>query len=185
MTLQRTLEIPKFGGDANRDGTASGKGTLNYLTGIALSPDGQSAWVVGNKPNAERGLLFFHDLDQDNTVRNVAVQIDLASGAVANALDIDNSDSASAIAFSPLGDYLFVTLQGNDEVVIFDALALESSAGLGSLVSRVQVGAAPQGLCVDAATSRIFVRISWVARSPRSKVRPSSPPASRTSPPPP
>lgn len=158
MTLQRTLEIRKFGGHENRDGTAAGRGTLNYLTGITLSLDGQSAWVVGNKPNTERGLLFFHDLDQDNTVRNVAVQIDLASGDVINALDIDNSDSASALAFSPFGDYLFVTLQGNNEIVIFDALALDSSTGLGSLVTRVEVGDAPQGLCVDPDTNRILVK---------------------------
>ena len=169
FTLSRTLRIPKFGDEANRDTTASGRGVANYLTGITLSPDGQRAWVAANKPNAERGLLFAEDLDQDNTVRNVLVQLDLMPGLPANqvvaaALDLDNSDSASAVAYSPLGDYLFATLQGNAEVIVLDALAIDQATGLGSLVTRLATGLAPQGLCPDAATNRVFVK-NFMGRS--------------------
>lgn len=163
MTLTRTLRLPKFGDDANRDGTASGRGTPNYLASIAIAPDGATAWVTANKPNIERGLLFTPDLDQDNTVRNVAIRIALGSGTVSRALDLDNSDSASAVAFSPLGDYLTVALQGNGEVIVFDALALSSSAGLGGLVTRLATGAAPQGICFDDVTNRAFVQ-NFMAR---------------------
>lgn len=157
FTLTRTLAIPKFGNDANRDTTGSGRGVLNYLAGIAIAPDGRSAWVVGNKPNSERGLLVGPDLDQDNTVRNVVAQIDLTTNLFAHAIDIDNSDSASALAFSPLGDYLLVTLQGNNELVVLDALALDGSAGLGGFVTRLGAGRAPQGVCTDATTNRTVV----------------------------
>ena len=155
--VDRTLWLPKLGGDENRDTTASGRGTPNTLTGITLSPDGSQAWVPSNKPNSERGLVFADDLDQDNTVRNLITGVDLAAGTVTASIDLDNSDSANAAAFSPLGDYLLVTLQGNDEVIVLDALATGSSAGLGSLVTRLGTGAAPQGLCVDPTTGRTFV----------------------------
>ena len=157
LTVTRTLRIPKLGGDANRDTTAAGRGTPNQLAGVAIAPDGATAWVVATKPDVERGLLMGPDLDQDNTVRNALIRLDLTSGAVTRTLDIDNSDSASAVTFSPLGDYLAVSLQGNGEVVVFDALALQSSAGLGGLVTRLAAGRAPQGVCFDAVTNRLLV----------------------------
>jgi cytochrome c peroxidase len=157
FTLTRTLLIPKFGGDTNRDETASGKGVANYLAGIAIAPDGRSAWVVSTKTNSERGPLTGPDLDQDNTVRNVVSQIDLTSNTLRHVIDIDNSDSASALAFSPLGDYLLVTLQGNNEIVVLDMLAVESAIGLGGFVTRLAAGLAPQGACSDPSTNRTFV----------------------------
>jgi cytochrome c peroxidase len=157
MTLTRILTIPKFGGDANRDSTASGRGVANYLAGIAIARDGRSAWVVSNKPNNERGVLVGPDLDQDNTVRNVVSQIDLTTNTFVHAVDIDNSDSAAALTFSPLGDYLLVALQGNNEVLVLDALAVDGAAGLGGFVTRLGAGRAPQGVCTDATTNRTFV----------------------------
>ncbi|UXI65857.1 PKD domain-containing protein [Tahibacter amnicola] len=170
MTVTDTLRIPKFGNDANRDTPASGRGVANTLTGIALSPRTGRAYVTANKPNSERGLLIHpsQDLDQDNTVRNLLVELDPAAANPASrfrrGIDLDNSDSASAVAFSPLADYLFVTLQGLNEVLVLDALALDASTGLGALVTRLGVGAAPQGLCLDAATERIFVQ-NFLGRS--------------------
>jgi len=158
MALVRTIAIPKFGGDANADSTASGRGVANYLAGITIAPNGQSAWVASNKANSERGVLFGPDLDQDNTVRNIVSQINLTTGTFARAIDIDNSDSSRAIAFSPLGDYMAVALQGNDETVILDALQLASANDLGSFVTRLGTGMAPQGICTDAATNRTFVK---------------------------
>ena len=157
FTLTRTLRIPKLGGEANVDTQATGRGTLNYLASIVVTPDGRSSWVAGTKPNVERGLLIGPDLDADNTVRAALVQLDLQTNRVSHTLDLDNSDSPSALALSPLGDYLFATLQGNDEVMVLDALATPTSAGLGGLVNRLAVGAAPQGACADATTRRIFV----------------------------
>jgi cytochrome c peroxidase len=157
MTLNRTLVIDKFGWDAHRDGTAEGKGIANHLAGIALSPDGTQLFVTGNKMNTDRGLLTDAELTQDNTVRNVVVVMNAVSGLVTDSLDIDNSDSASAVTFSPLGDYFFVTLQGNNEVAVFDRLAVNSEVGLGGLITRHGVGLAPQGVTIDPVTRRAFV----------------------------
>jgi DNA-binding beta-propeller fold protein YncE len=156
--LTRTLRIPKFGGEENRDTTASGRGVANYLTGIAIDPDGESAWVASTKPNTERGVLFGPDLDTDNTMRTVVSQIDLVGNTFLRAIDIDDSDSANTLAFSPLGDYLLVTLQGNNELVVLDNLLIGEVAGLGSLVTRIGTGLAPQGLCLDPTTNRTFVQ---------------------------
>lgn len=159
----RTLRLPKLGW-AELDGTASGRGVPNYLAGLAVSPDDGSVWVASNKPNVERGTLFGQALDHDNTVRNLLTRVNLATGLVDRSLDLDNSDSATAVAFSPLGDYLFVTLQGNNEVVVFDALTLNESAGLGGLVTRLTTGPAPQGVVVDAASGRILTQ-NFMGRS--------------------
>ncbi len=157
LAVLRTMRLAKLGGDLNRDSTAGGRGTPNHLAGITASRDGTRAWVTATKPNAERGTLFGPDLDSDNPVRSVLLEIDLGSGAVARAIDLDNSDSPSAVALSPLGDYLLVTLQGNDQVIVLDALSAGQSAGLGDLVGRLGTGAAPQGLCVDAESGRTLV----------------------------
>ena len=157
FTLTRTIVIPKFGDDANRDSTASGRGVANYLAAIAIAPDGRSAWVAATKPNSERGPLCGPDLDQDNTVRTVVAQIDLVGNVFSRAIDLDNSDSASALAFSPLGDYLLVALQGDNTLVVLDALAAGDAAGLGAFVTRLATGAAPQAVCTDAATNRTVV----------------------------
>jgi DNA-binding beta-propeller fold protein YncE len=164
LTLARTLRLPKLGGAENADGASAGRGVPNYLAGLAVSPDGESLWVAANKANIERGTLFGAPLDHDNTVRNLVARIDLASGLVDRSIDIDNSDSASALTFSPRGDYLFVTLQGNNELVVFDALTLGESAGLGGMVTRLQAGLAAQGVAVDAATGRILVN-NFMGRS--------------------
>lgn len=163
MQLTATLRVPKFGDDANRDTPASGRGVANYLASISLSPLSGEAFVAANKPNSERGLLNHasQDLDEDNTVRNLLVQLDPDAASPAarfrRGIDLDNSDSASAVAFSPLGDYLLVALQGMNEVLVLDALALDANTGLGAQVTRLAAGAAPQGICTDADTGRSFV----------------------------
>ena len=162
MSLTRTLRVGRFGGAENPDGTASGRGLANYLTAITLSPDGSTAWVAANKPNDLRGELTGPLLDSDNSVRNIVFALDLASGTVSQAIDIDNSDSSSAIAFSPLGDYLFVALQGNNEVAVFDALEFDGTTV--TLTTRLGVGSAPQGLCTDPTAQNLWVK-NFLGRS--------------------
>lgn len=153
-----TTILYKFGWDAHRDGTAEGMGVANYLVGLTLSPDGSQLLVACNKPNTDKGAFSGLDLDSDNTVRNLVCIVDTGSGQMTDSLDVDNSDSSSAIAFSPLGDYFLTSLQGNNEIAIFDTLSVNSEAGLGGMISRKAVGAAPQGICIDTATNRAFVK---------------------------
>ncbi|MCP5477123.1 MAG: Ig-like domain-containing protein [Rhodanobacteraceae bacterium] len=149
LTLQRTLRLPKFGGMANRDSTASGRGVANFLSDLAVSPGGQSLWLAATKPNVERGTLIGPDLDTDNTQRTVVAEISLGSGQLLRAIDVDNSDSAHALAFSPLGDYLYVALQGNDQLAVYDLLEQQTAQASGALRARLSTGGAPQGVCVS------------------------------------
>ena len=163
LVVAEVRRLRKFGGELNRDTTASGRGVANHLAGIALDPHGNYAWIAANKANVERGTFFAEPLDSDNTLRNVAMRLGLSDGSM-TAIDIDNSDSAAAVAFSPLGDYLFVALQGNDELLVIDALEGSGSAGGANVFTRLQVGAAPQGVCVDGTTGRTFVK-NFIDRS--------------------
>ena len=170
LQLTRVLNIPKFGDEENRDLTASGRGVANYLAGVTLSPRSGRAFVPATKPNSERGLLIHasQDLDQDNTVRNLLVELDPAAATPAarfrRGIDLDNSDSASAVAFSPLGDYVLVTEQGMNSLLVLDALALDASSGLGAMVTRLVTGAAPHGVCTDSMSGRTFVH-NFMGRS--------------------
>lgn len=164
LSLARTMDINRFGGQENIDTTAAGRGIANYLTDARLSPDGNELWITANKANDLRGPLTGPDLDSDNMIRNMVFSIDLASGTLARAIDIDNSDSASAVEFSPLADYLFVALQGNNEVVVFDALAFDGAAGNGSLTTKIAADSAPQGLCFDSVNDKLWVK-NFLARN--------------------
>ena len=164
MSLTDTISINKYGSDNNRDTTSSGKGVANYLTDIVIAPDGQSAWITANKPNTERGLLTGPDLDQDNSVRNLLIQIDLSTNQMIQTIDIDNSDSASSVLYSKKGDYIFVALQGSNEVMVLDNFLAPNVAGLGSLKGKITVQDAPQAMCLDANNNKLVVK-NFLGRS--------------------
>ncbi len=151
FTLTRRIRLPMRAISA--DTTADGRGVPNYLTGIAISPRANRAWITAKKDNTTRGFQFYdgrHELDPDNTVRAQVIVLNLGNNTVDNARgrDLDNGDSPSAIAFSELGDYAFVPLQGNNEVVVLDALAIDTTPGLQGVAGRWPVQAAPQGVSV-------------------------------------
>jgi len=165
MTLTRQIRLAR---DHSVDSAASGRGVPNYLTGIRLSPDGAWAWVVGKKDNTTRGTFFAPTMvpGQDSTVRAALMLIDLAtnSEAIGLRMDIDNSDSPSALAFSPLGDYAFLALQGNNQIGVIDVLDFLDPGSPGSLQSRWATGAAPQGVVVDPLSNRVYAK-NFMGRS--------------------
>ncbi len=157
MTLTRTIALRR---DRAADSSASSRGVPNYLAGVRISPDGDWAWVVGKKDNTTRGTFFAPTMvpGQDNTVRAQLMLIDMGTGAedVSRRLDIDNSDSPSAVAFSPLGDYAFIALQGNAEIAAIDVPDFMRQESPGTVHSRYETGVAPQAVLVDGDTGRIF-----------------------------
>jgi YVTN family beta-propeller protein len=158
MNLTRTITLVR---DHTIDSAASSRGVPNYLAGIRITPDGQFAWVVGKKDNTTRGTFFADTMipGQDNTVRAKLLLIDLNTNSeVYNLrLDIDNSDSPTAIAFSPLGDYAFITLQGNAQVAVIDVLDFMRQDSPGTIHSRWTTGLAPQAVLYDEANGHLFV----------------------------
>jgi hypothetical protein len=136
---------PKFllAFDQHPDAESNGRGVPNYLAAAALSPDGQSLFIPSKKDNIARGTA--RDgiaLNFESSVRTILSRIDLTNGEedAPFRVDFNNFDSASAVAFTPVGDIAFVALQGSNRLEIVDAY---SGAILGGIL---EVGRAPQGL---------------------------------------
>jgi len=144
------------------DGDSAARGVPNYLAAISISPDGRRAWVASKKDNTLRGT--FRDgraLTFESSVRTITSQLDLLnnSEAAVDRIDYNDRDSASAVQFSPAGDYVFVALQGSNSIAVRDAYSRAS-------VSAVDTGFAPQGLAMTADGSRLFVH-NFMSRSVR------------------
>jgi YVTN family beta-propeller protein len=130
-----------------------GRGIPNYLGPAVISPDGTQAWVPSKQDNIARGTLRDgRNLDFQNTVRAISSRIDIAAGAedLAARIDHDNASLASAVAYDPLGVYMFVALETSREVAVVDAHGRWE-------VFRFDVGRAPQGLVVAPDGSKLFV----------------------------
>jgi YVTN family beta-propeller protein len=150
MTLQQTIILRH--GD-KPDFENQGRGIPNYLGAVAISPDGQSAWVPSKQDNIKRGVLRdTFGLNFQNTVRAISSRIDLVAGAEDHAarIDHDNSGVASAIVHDRLGIYMFVALETSREVAVVDAHG-------GWELSRFNTGRAPQGLALSVDGSTLYV----------------------------
>jgi DNA-binding beta-propeller fold protein YncE len=118
---------------------------------VAISPDGSRAWVPSKKDNILLGgNRDKKPLNFQNTVRPIVSLLDLSTGSVDGDIDINDSDSPSAVAFVPRGDLAFVATQGNNTLHIFNVYSKTSQV--------FSVGLAPQGLAVNAAGTRLYVQ---------------------------
>ncbi len=136
-----------------QDFESQGRGIPNYLGAAAISPDGTQAWVPSKQDNIARGTLRDGlNIDFQNTVRAISSRIDMAGGIedLAARIDHDNAGLASAVAYDPLGVYMFVALETSREVAVVDAHGRWE-------VFRFDVGRAPQGLTVAPDGSKLFV----------------------------
>jgi len=157
LTLTRTVALAN---DPGPDTPLSSRGVPNYMSSIAISPDGVRAWVPAKKDNLARGV--FRDgnpLTHDMTVRNVTAVFDPTTGVelMGERMDFDNKDRAHAVCFSPLGDLAFVTLPGNNVIKVVDTYS-------GSTVSEFPVEKAPTGVLLDSVSKRLFV-LNFLSRS--------------------
>lgn len=136
-----------------QDFETQGRGIPNYLGPAVISPDGTQAWVPSKQDNIARGSLRDgRNIDFQNTVRAISSRIDMAAGVedLAARIDHDNAGLASAVAYDPLGVYMFVALETSREVAVIDAHGRWE-------VFRFDVGRAPQGLTVAPDGSKLFV----------------------------
>ena len=86
----------------------------------------------------------------DNTVE----QFDLDE---VSRIDVDNAAQPKEVAFSPLGDYMFVAMEGNNALVVYDTLTFEKFTSAVT-VGRIVVGRAPQSLVVDHTSNTMWVK---------------------------
>lgn len=129
------------------DTTESGRGVPNWLQSIAVSPDGRGAWIPATTSNVERGdRRDGQSLNTTNTVRTVVMALDLdadtPSEDAASRIDLDDHDSAVAVALSEHGDLVFVASRGTNRVDVFDTAS-------GALVAGFATPLGPNGLALD------------------------------------
>jgi DNA-binding beta-propeller fold protein YncE len=141
--------------DTTPDSQENGRGIPNYVGALAISPDGARGWVPSAKANTLRGeLRDGQALTFESTVRAIVSQIDLRTSQedLEARRDLNNHEGAAAVCFSPLGDYVFVALQGSNAVDVLDAYD-------GRLVTSIErVGRTPQGLAISPDGSRLYVQ---------------------------
>lgn len=151
FTVTRTFSLAT---DPGPDTEASGRGVPNFLSSVAIQPDGRRAWIPSKKDNTLRGS--FRDgnpLTFESTVRTIVSQIDLeANSEVLSARrDLNDRDMANAVVFSPLGDYAFISTQGTNQIEVMDAYSRQITTGI------VNVGRAPRGMLITP-NGRLYVQ---------------------------
>ncbi|MEZ5471263.1 MAG: PKD domain-containing protein [Marinicella sp.] len=175
MSLNPSINLLRDRGLSGLDsGGSDGPGVPNYISDLTISPDHQWLWFSGIKADTFRGTFFQQQTEinlpssHDSTVRSVVGRIDLTvspphepelfgfNGAPSR-LDVDNSDSPSSITFNENGDFVFITLQGNNTVAAFDDFAIRENVGQSS-VWRVATGAAPQASLYDAVNQKLWIK---------------------------
>lgn len=147
--------------DESVDNESNGSGLFNYLRSVAVSPDGSSAWTAAKKDNIFRGEWRSGiPLTFENTVRSVVTALDLGTGAerVEARLDFNDRSLPSAVALSPLGDYVLVATEGTGTIEVIDAYNPHLVGGV------EDAGKAPDGLVIDPATGTLYVH-SFLSRS--------------------
>lgn len=150
-TVLGDIELPLD--TTSPDSGTAGRGLPSSLGGVALAPNGARAFVAAKKDNILRGLFREGNLlNFETTTRALISTIDLGSGEenVSAREDLDDSSLPLALAVSPLGSHVFVTLHGSRRVV---ALVIST----GSEAAEVDVGLGPDGLVIDPVTRRLYV----------------------------
>jgi hypothetical protein len=159
FTVTRTLTLAH---DTSLDTESSSRGTPNYLVQMSITPDGRRLFVPSKKDNVDRGMFRdTNSLPHDRTVRSIISKLDLVNNneALGERTDIDNRSLSHGVTFSPVGDLAFVAMQGNNEVLIFNAYNGTTVTGF-SLNGQLS----PQDLVLKPDGSRLFV-MNFMSRS--------------------
>ncbi len=142
------------------DTESDSRGLPNYLSQFSISPSGSRAWVPSKKDNIERGL--FRDgnpLTFESEVRAIASHIDLNTSQeiLSQRIDINDREMPRFVAHSPLGDLLFVAMQGSNTIEVFDAYSL-------TRLNSIHTARAPVALLVDDLMQQLVVH-NFLSRS--------------------
>nr|MDQ3037209.1 hypothetical protein [Myxococcota bacterium] len=147
------------------DSDTDNNGVLSFLGAIVPSPDGGRVLLPALKANVVSGT-FRGDrpLTTQTTARAALAEVSLGApgepGRDTFRFPFDDLDLASAAVFSPMGERVYVAMQGAEVVVAIDAFRFDS---VGSIDD---VGHAPQGLALDPSGRFLFVH-AYLSRAVR------------------
>ncbi len=158
------LDDVELADDPGPDSSSSGRGVPTVLSAVAIDPSQQTIWVGGIKANTHRGPSFDGQLlEPRNRLRGVLAPISVETGAelIEQRLDTNDADGVSALAFSPLGRYAYLTHQGAAALSVYDVVVARTvDTSTGNAVdeeARVETGAAPDGVVVSPDGTRVYV----------------------------
>ncbi len=141
--------------DAGPDSDTDARGLPTLLGALALSPDGEVLVVGGAKANIERGLRRDGQAYTFETASRASLRaLDRRTGAQRARATFDNRDLVGAVAFTPLGDRLFVAHYGAGVVDVLDPWALSRVGGLQN------VGVGLDGVVSDGDTAWVLASVS-------------------------
>jgi MYXO-CTERM domain-containing protein len=146
--------------DPGPDTDSSGRGILNFLSSVVISPSGTRAFLAAKKDDTVRGPMRDGlPMRSDNFVRSVIAVLDLEANIELprQRKDLNNRSLPCAIEFSSLGDYAFFATEGNNWVGMIDTYTMDTTAAIRG------VGRAPNGL-VLAPDGKLFVH-GFLSRS--------------------
>ncbi|MEM7298219.1 MAG: PKD domain-containing protein, partial [Bacteroidota bacterium] len=134
----------------------NGPGIPNYVSGVAINPNGNELTYTSKKDNIFNGTSTIRngfEFTFERTVRSIIGKVDLQISFenTGDRVDIDDMAQPSSVVYSENGNFLIVTMQGNNLVIVLDAFS-------GSELSRSVTGLAPQGVLIDPATDRVFTK---------------------------
>lgn len=153
-TLSVTDELLLINDQRTSDAGNSAGGLPNYLASIAIHPSADQALVASKKDNTDRGLFLGNaPLTFEFTSRSNISFLDLAQGneQFDRRVDIDNHAQPSAITYNLHGTHAFVTMQGNNRLIVLNP-------NDGSEIARINTGLAPQAVLIDQDSLRVFVK---------------------------
>jgi YVTN family beta-propeller protein len=145
-------------------------GVPGFLDQVVFAPDGQRALVPCVKANVVDGRARSGvDLRPDSTVRAALRELLVPApdvlGLVVTSFSFDDADRASAAAYAPRGDRVWVALQGAEAVAVLETFRFNTTGSVDTFLAA-SPGAAPQGLVLDPAGERLYVQ-GLLARSVR------------------
>ncbi|MBX3269365.1 MAG: hypothetical protein KF729_03840 [Sandaracinaceae bacterium] len=129
------------------DSDTDNSGVLSFLTGATPSPDGARVVLPALKANVVTGVFRTGAPTRPDTTARAALGEVILGPPGAAATDsfrhsFDDLDRASAAVFSPMGEHLYVAMQGAQTVVVVDAFDLFTVASIDD------VGESPEGLAI-------------------------------------
>lgn len=161
LQVSRAIDLVQ---DTSPDTTSSGRGYPNLLGALTIDPAGRAIWFGGLKANTGRGLFVNGEEPRpENALRGFFGKVILSNAVeeVDRRIDANDTDSVSAIAFSPNGRWAFATHQGAGTLSVYDiSAATLIQPGDGNTVSfaaRLDLGHAPQGIVVSSNGQRAYV----------------------------
>lgn len=120
--------------DPGPDSDTANRGVPTLLHALALSPDGATLYVGATLANVDRGLWVEADgppstLTFETTVRATLRVVDTptATERFTSRRQYDNHGNLTALALSPLGNWLWLAHQGNHTLTRVDAYTLAAS----------------------------------------------------------